>query len=180
MTRSIGEVVPLESMLGGVTADLIGGHDSGGQTFDRLLDAVERHSSLEMQALGSYEHLAEASGDPVIALVMRLILEDEERHHGLLKRIASTLRDALNWTYSADALPRATPPATPTDEDLTSLARALIDEEQTGAQALRGLAQREKGLGSGLDSLLLEMMAMDSEKHARLLQFVQRRLENRG
>jgi hypothetical protein len=25
--------------------------------------------------------------DPVIALVMRLILEDEERHHGLLKRI---------------------------------------------------------------------------------------------
>src|SRR5207302_2329086 len=56
----------------------------------------------------------------------------------------------------------------------------LIDEEKTGAQALHGLAQREKGLGGGLDSLLLEMMAMDSEKHARLLLFVQRRLEARA
>ena len=42
------------------------------------------------------------------------------------------------------------------------------------------LAQREKGIDAGLDSLLLEMMAMDSEKHARLLQFVQQRLEQRA
>jgi len=112
-------------------------------------------------------------------MVMRLILEDEERHHGLLKRISSTLRDALDWTYSPDALPRATTSPEPTDEDLPALARALIDEEKTGAQALRGLAQRERGLGGGLDSLLLEMMAMDSDKHARLLHFVQRRLEAR-
>jgi hypothetical protein len=177
MTESMGGVVPLNNMLDGVTADLIGESDPSGQTFIRLLGAVDRHASLEVEALCQYEHLAQVSGDPVIALVMRLILEDEERHHGLLKRISSTLRDALNWTYSPDALPRMTTPAAATDEDLPALARALIDEEKTGAQALRGLAQREKWLGGGLDSLLLEMMAMDSEKHARLLQFVQRRLE---
>jgi len=122
---------------------------------------------------------AQASGDPVIALVMRLILEDEERHHGLLKRIATTLRDALNWTHSPGALPRPGDGA-PATEDLAPVARALIDEERTGAQALRRLAEREKGLDSGLDSLLLEMMAMDSDKHARLLQFVHRRLEARA
>jgi hypothetical protein len=180
MTDSIGGVVPLENMLGGITADLISEYDPSGQTFIRLLDAVERHASLEVEALGQYEHLAQASGDPVIALVMRLILEDEERHHGLLMRISSTLRDALNWTYSSDALPRMPAAAPAADEDLTSLARALIDEEKTGAQALHGLAQRQKGLGGGLESLLLEMMAMDSEKHARLLHFVQRRLEARS
>jgi len=180
MTESIGGVVPLENMLGGITADLIGQYDPSGQTFIRLLNAIEHHASLEAEALGQYEHMAEASGDPVIALVMRLILEDEERHHGLLKRISSTLRDALNWTYSSNALPRATAGDVATDEDLPALARALIDEEMTGAQALRRLAQREKGLGGGLDSLLLEMMAMDSEKHARLLTFVQRRLEARA
>jgi hypothetical protein len=179
MTESIGGVVPLDNMLAGITADVIGERDPSGETFIRLLNAIERHASLEVEALGQYEHLAQASGDPIIALVMRLILEDEERHHGLLKRISSTLRDALNWTYSPNALPRASAAATAPDEDLTSLARSLIDEEKTGAQALRGLAQREKGLGSGLDSLLLEMMAMDSEKHARLLLFVQRRLEAR-
>jgi len=167
-------------MLAGITADVIGERDPAGETFNRLLTAVERHASLEAEALAQYEHLAQASGDPVIALVMRLILEDEERHHGLLKRIASTLRDALNWTYSPNALPGTTAPATDADEDLTALARALIDEEKTGAQALRRLARRGEGLGGGLDSLLLEMMAMDSEKHARLLHFVERRLEVRA
>ena len=180
VTESMGGVVPLNNLLAGITADVIAEHDPAGDTFIRLLDAVEHHASLEEEALGQYEHLAQASGDPVIALVMRLILDDEERHHTLLKLIASTLRDALNWNYAKDALPRTTATAGGTDEDLTSLARALIDEEKTGAQALRRLAQREKGLGSGLDSLLLEMMAMDSEKHAHLLQFVKGRLETRG
>ena len=45
---------------------------------------------------------------------------------------------------------------------------------------MRDLAQHEKTIDAGLDSLLLEMMAMDSEKHARLLQFVQQRLEKRA
>ena len=180
MTESLGGVVPLNNFIGGMSADLSGDDDPSGQTFMRLLSAVERHASLEAEALGQYEHLAQASDDPVVALVMRLILEDEERHHGLLKRISTTLRDALNWTHSPDALPRATAPTTVTDEDLPAQARALIDEEKTGAQALRGLAQREKGLGGGLHGLLLEMMAMDSEKHAHLLQYVQRRLEVRA
>ncbi len=55
----------------------------------------------------------------------------------------------------------------------------LIEEEKTGAQALRRLAQEERELDGGLGALLLEMMAMDSDKHARLLRFVQRRLEAR-
>jgi hypothetical protein len=179
MQQHIDSVVPLDNMLTGITADLLGERDPAGESFNRLLAAVERHATLETDALGSYEHLAEASEDPVIALVMRLILEDEERHHNLLRGIAATLRDALNWTYSSASLPHTMPPSTPVGEDLAVLARALVDEEQKGAQALRRLADQERGLGSGLDSVLLEMMAMDSEKHARLLRFVENRLEAR-
>ena len=58
--------------------------------------------------------------------------------------------------------------------------RNLVDEERRSARMMRDLAQSEKGIDAGLDSLLLEMMAMDSEKHARLLQFVQQRLEKRA
>ena len=89
MTESIGGVIPLDNMLSGITADLIGQYDPSGQTFIRLLNAIEHHASLEAEALDQYEHLARASDDPVIAMVMRLILDDEERHHGLLKRISS-------------------------------------------------------------------------------------------
>jgi hypothetical protein len=145
-----------------------------------LLDAVERHALAEAEALVQYEELAEASGDPVIALIMHLILEDEERHHGLLRRIEVSLRDALEWTHSPAALPSAAAPRPALTNDLAAVASALIEEERTGAHKMRELANREKGLDAGLESLLLEMMALDSDKHARLLQFVHDRLAQRA
>jgi rubrerythrin len=154
------------------------GHRPG--TVEWLLDAVERHASAEQDALDAYEHIGTASGDPVIALVMRLILEDEERHHGLLKRMQASLSDALNWTHSLNALPQAGTPQHAVAKELATATRALIDEERTGARFLRELAHDEKGIDGGLQSLLLEMMAMDSEKHAQLLQFVQHRLSTRA
>jgi hypothetical protein len=111
---------------------------------------------------------------------MRLILDDEERHHWLLGRIAAGLRDALTWTHSPDALPSAATPPAATSAEVVSLARVLIREEQEGARGLRELAARERGIDGGLDSLVLEIMAHDSEKHARLLQFVERRLASRS
>ena len=149
-------------------------------TVEWLLNAVERHASAERDALDQYEYIGTASGDPVIALVMRLILEDEERHHGLLKRIEASLRDALNWTHSPNALPASAPPQRSVAGELAAAALLLIEEEHTGAHYLRGVAHLEKGIDSGLHSLLLEMMAMDSEKHARLLQFVHDRLAARA
>jgi hypothetical protein len=145
-----------------------------------LLDAVERHANAEEDALVQYVNIGTASGDPVIALVMQLILEDEERHHGLLKRIEASLSDALNWTHSPDALPGPGTPQHPVAKELAATTRILIEEERTGAHYLRELAHREKWIDAGLHSLLLEMMAMDSEKHARLLQFVQDRLAARA
>jgi rubrerythrin len=154
-------------------------HGAAPGSIEWLMDAVERHALAERDALDQYEYLGSASGDSGIALVMRLILEDEQRHHGLLKRIEASLRDALNWTHSPDALP-VTVPQEPIANDLAQLARELIEEEHTGARYLRNLAHQQKGIGSGLHSLLIEMMAMDSEKHARLLQYVHDRLAARA
>ena len=149
-------------------------------TVEWLLNAVERHATAEQDALEQYEYIGTASADPVIALVMRLILEDEERHHGLLKRMEASLSDALNWTHSPSALPETAIPQRATSSELATTARVLIEEENTGARYLRKLANEEKGIDAGLHSLLLEMMAMDSEKHARLLKFVHNRLAKRA
>src|SRR6516164_1333320 len=157
-----------------------GGHGPRAGSIEWLVDAVERHAQAESDALEQYEYLGKASGDPVIALVMRLILEDEERHHGLLKRIEASLRDALNWTHSPNALPNDVPDQpSVSPSELAQMTRELINEEHTGARYIRDLAHQERGIDAGLHSLLLEMMAMDSEKHARMLQFVQERLNAR-
>jgi hypothetical protein len=178
MTDAISGKIRLENRRGGIRADRFGDYDPKRHTFFLLLDAVERHASLEVAVFGLCEHLAQACGDPVTAMVMRLMLEDEERYQGVLKRISSRVCDALNGAYSPDALPRATGPAPA--ECLTWLACALVDEEKLAAKALRHLAQDEKRFISGLDRVLLQTMAIDSDKHARLLQFVQRRLPARA
>jgi rubrerythrin len=153
------------------------GHRPG--TIEWLLDAVERHAKAEQQALDQYEYIGSTSGDPVIALVMRLILEDEERHHGLLKRMQASLSDALYWTDSPEALPKTGTPSQAVASDLAKTVHELVEEEHTGARYVQQLAREQKGIDGGLHSLLLDMMAMDSEKHARLLQFVQHRLNQR-
>ena len=149
-------------------------------TIESLRDALEQHARGELDALGHYERLRTATGDPVIALVMRLILEDEERHHGLLRRIEASLRDALDWTRSPNALPETDIPQPPIAGDLVELAHALIVEERSGARDLRDLARSEQRLGSELQAVLLELMALDSDKHGRLLEFVHHRLVARA
>jgi hypothetical protein len=185
MSESAGAEVgaantPLLEGIYGLPVEIDPAHGPTSGTVEWILEAVERHARAEQDALAEYAFVAEASADPVVALVMRLILEDEERHHGLLRRIEATLRDALNWTHSPSALPIAALPQQPVARDLVAITRGLVQEEHTGARMMRDLAQQEKGIDAGLHSLLLEMMAMDSEKHARLLQFVQQRLEKRA
>ena len=98
----------------------------------------------------------------------------------MLKRIEASLSDALSWSHSLAALPTAPALPQPLHTDLAAVARGLVAEERAGAARMRELAAHEKGIGGGLHSLLLEMMAMDSDKHARLLHFVQDRLQARA
>lgn len=144
---------------------------------ERLLSAVEVHVAAEAATLPQYEQVARASQDPVVELVMRLVLEDEVHHHELLRRIGATVRDALQWSHSPEALPPAYQPRAHATPDDIARVRALVAEELEGARHLRRIAHEQKGPSGGLVALLLEAMAHDSEKHAKLLTFVQRRLE---
>jgi hypothetical protein len=148
---------------------------------ERLLASMESHATQERESMDDYRRLVETVGDPVVAMLMRLVLEDEERHHALLQRMAVTLHDNLNWTHSSAALPTNAPAAAGQDPKVIQEARetthAFIDEEREGARYLRKLAHDERDIHGGLFSLLLETMAMDSEKHEHVLRFIQRRLQ---
>lgn len=176
MTDFIGPDTPLMPGYTGLPVQTQPTQGPARGSVEWLLDAIERHARAEQGALEQYERVSSASGDPVVSLVMRIILEDEERHHGLLKRIEASLRDALQWTRSPNALPTAGAQRRPVEEDLTELVKSLIEEERTGARYMRELAREEERIDAGLHALLLEMMALDSEKHAKLLEFVRERL----
>jgi rubrerythrin len=146
------------------------------QSLEHLLHTFETHIDGETETLRSYRHLAATAADPAVALLMDLVVEDEARHHELLGRMATRLRDALEWTHSLDALPTsAVPPGQERAGDAVTLLRH-IREEQESAEQLRVLAKQNAKLYGGLFELLLQTMALDSEKHARVLRFICQRM----
>jgi hypothetical protein len=52
----------------------------GHSTMERLVEAVERRAEVHASNVVTYAHIVAASDDSVIAFVMRLIQEDEQRH----------------------------------------------------------------------------------------------------
>ncbi len=143
---------------------------------ERLELAVETHAKAEEDALDGYRRLAADDPDPIVRLVMKLVLDDELRHHDLLERIAARLRDDLEWSDSARSLPPGGPARLPRSREQMAQVLAYVREERDGARQLRGLARSFGPVHDGMIALLLESMALDSEKHERLLRFVLRRL----
>ena len=75
-------------------------HGPARATIEWLLEAVERHASAEQDALAEYEFVAQASADPVIALVMRLILKAVPHSLGA-RRLDGILDSTLSCLASA-------------------------------------------------------------------------------
>ena len=145
--------------------------DPSGHAHDRLLNAVQTHVRDESDSISAYQRILGTCTDPVLAAVMDLILQDEQRHHTALAHMAARLQAAFDWAPVPGTSAPSSGAGTSTEE-----LRVLAADERRGALALRGLAYQCLQADDELTRVLLEAMAMDSEKHAFLLDFAGRRL----
>jgi hypothetical protein len=146
---------------------------------ERLIRALEAHASAEAHDLSVCEDLARRTTDPVFAMLMGLLADDEQRHHSLLQSMVRRLQQEVDFVSSPTALP-VPENETPPYPELVATLRELIRDEHEGARHLRHLARQEPHLYHGLYPLLLEVIARDSEKHATILRYLLLRAENRA
>jgi hypothetical protein len=146
---------------------------------ERLIRALEAHASAEAHDLATCEQLAQRSRDPIVKLLMGIILEDEQRHHALLRSMVRRLQDEVECVASPTALPVAQGSAASGDGDTAATLRGLMRDEHEAAHHLRHIAHQESHLFDGLYPLLLDTMARDSDKHATILRYLLRRAEER-
>lgn len=144
---------------------------------EALEEAFEAQQVTKAASVAAYRALVKRNHDPIVAQLLQLVLEDQERHRNLLQRMSATLRDVLNWTRSPEAIPMGPAAADDSAYELLVAARARLCEERENGQQLRQLAKRDKKLYDGLFKVLLEMMAADAEEHESILRFVVQRLE---
>ena len=136
-------------------------------TRETLAKAFERHAEEEGRILARYRVLAERLGPSPARFLVNLIMTEEELHHELLRATARWLRE----DRASEASPIA---AGGSADELVLRTEELQAHEQDTIEACRGLQSGLSGAGGELLASVLEVMAMDSEKHHRLLATVVR------
>jgi hypothetical protein len=115
-------------MIEEVRLDAVRHPDPCGGGLATLLEAIQQHVQEEAATVQTYARIGRETGDPTIRLVMELLVDEEERHHALFERIATSLQDQFNWATESPALPLDTAPAGRADPQTARLVRDLEEE----------------------------------------------------
>lgn len=137
-----------------------------------LVELIVRHGKEEGELLATYEQLVDSSDNETAAYVIGMILEDERRHHRLLAEVAN----AAAWDRSPGAPDDSTPPLSPgIDGELLAQTRKLLAAERADYRELRRIRrQLHPFADTTLWGLIIDMMLLDTKKHATMLQFLER------
>ena len=143
--------------------------------FELLLHTIQTHVDKEEASRVEYMRLANAGGDQLVRLLMSLIDQDERSHHELLMRMAASLGDTSGG--NVEPLPTIPSPKwRPSSHELEAV-EAMIQQEGASVRSVGQLSRRHVGVYSGLFSMLLDVMASDSHKHQRVLEFILQRMK---
>lgn len=145
---------------------------------ERLMISIETQIAAEADSLDAYRELVASTPDSMVAFVIAQILEDEQQHHDLQRRMLASLRRGLYRVPQPDTIPGRSAPVGADLEALIATTKQRIKEEQHHTRELRRLAREDNRTYGGLFAMLLETMAKDSEKHELMLRFLQKRLES--
>lgn len=137
---------------------------------EALIRSLQHHMDSEREALTQYGRLAESSPDDHVRFLMRVILEDEVRHHGFFADMINNLRAEMDQSDGA-GLP--TMRRAEDREALRAQTEALLKLER---EDIKELQQLRKEIGKVADTswwkVLIDAMEADNRKHIRLLEFI--------
>jgi len=140
---------------------------------DFELDAIsllKDHGQREGAALASYQRLADDASDEGIQYLVRLILEDEERHHRVILEMLNQLHSVV---WEVELRPSVPGVVKPLDPALLEATRQLLAMEKADAKELRRLRKELRhGPRSSLLPLLVNLMIHDTAKHIEILGFI--------
>jgi hypothetical protein len=137
-----------------------------------LIELLARHGEEEGAILSRYQRFAEEASAPETRLLVKLIVEDERRHHGLLIEMANAIARGLIDKSADPVLPDMT------HNDTGNMAIAeetqnLLRAEERDRLDLKRLRKHLRSFGNvALWELVVDLMILDTEKHVRILQLV--------
>jgi rubrerythrin len=138
------------------------------------------HVDAERGMLEEYSAIAKQSQSKAFGYLVKLLIEDETRHHRMFMELAKSLKTAAELTGDDPIVPTM---------DFTQVNRIavleatkqLIEKEEQDARELKRLQRELRDVkDTTLWSLLVNMMQRDTQKHIAILRFVSKHARRRS
>lgn len=145
-------------------------------TIRDLVELLARHGAEEGRLLAEYERAASSASDPAARYLIDLIMEDERRHHRMLVELATSMA----WGTLSSVESSVPPLGWHLDEELLAASRTLREYEEKDRRELKALKKMLRPFEeTTLWSLLVQIILLDTEKHATILRFLEQHAEVR-
>ena len=163
---------------------------------DLLVARLTSHEDAEAAILREYQVAAETAQDPAVRFLMRLIIEDEERHKGWMASVAESIHE-LEASGNARSVPEFAEPAPDTallakTEQFVEAERRTLDELKVLRRTADWVAGRDRHLYGGTElapsaatgrwaedsplHILIEAMMQDTKRHVQILEAIDHRM----
>jgi Mn-containing catalase len=132
--------------------------------------SLAEHGPREGAALAEYERLVESCDDEGIRYLAGMVLEDERRHHQMIREMLNQIQSYL---WETDVEPQVPYLHVHHDPELRGATDRLLKLEREDAKELRKLRRQVKDQpSSSMLPLLVELMLHDTAKHVQILKLI--------
>lgn len=151
-------------------------HDREISAIEQIQHSFVNHEREEQEFLKGYGEIVDGCENPLIRFLLQLIMKDEEKHHALVRTIATTFSDEIVGRRSSGGLPKFELMSEDDVERLKSLTKDFIKTEKDGIKQYQALTKSCGDLYDGLLELLIQTIIHDSRKHLMILEFISKKL----
>jgi rubrerythrin len=138
--------------------------------YDHLATHVENESAL----LKEYSAAAETTDSKAFAYLVKLLIEDERRHHGTFAALASSLKTEAELSGQEPEIPYLDLDRADRAQ-VRELSERLLERERQDAAELKRLHGELRSVkDTTLWDLLVSNMRADTDRHIAILDFVLR------
>jgi rubrerythrin len=144
----------------------------GRPTWDaEILAHLRAHVSSEGSLISEYADAIGRIEDADIRYLMDLVLKDEVRHHRMFEELVHAVEGAQSWQHVGPSVPARGTGALP--DDVRHITERFLDAEYEDRRQLKTLRRELSPVEqTTLWALIVDLMALDTEKHIRILEAI--------
>ncbi|MCH8022406.1 MAG: hypothetical protein IH932_01495 [Thaumarchaeota archaeon] len=145
--------------------------------FERLRKEFHQHGHEETEVINGYSKMVSKTESETLKFLLGMIIEDEKRHHEIMRRLVATLDSALLWTETRMSIAMDKEPAK-NKKELLKLTTEFLRIEKQLLRDDQNLLKIDVVKETPLFRTAVKATQMDGRKHVEILKAIKSLLKS--